>query len=320
MCTVATIGPSATQQASSDRLGAAGSCTCSTSKPPSLTQRRTRPRTGSRTPAGPPSRCTAPGRPGRPAPRSPAAGCRRRPARSPRPRGPARSAPRPGPGCAAARRRARPRCTGRRCRLSRSAAPTGVRPRRVSRPGAPRGPPPRPAGPGRGRRRTPAAACASPPGARRCPPRRHPPAAWVIAATFSRLVPSAGTGISSWMCAPQPGPSNHSVTGSRAAPVCTASAAGPRPSSAPSRRRIPPRYRPPVTSRSETAGRPGRPARSRWARMPNRLAPPVAGSTSMPSPSRKARNRWNSDSGLSRSATVVNEPAPRLMIQSPACS
>ncbi len=41
-CTVATIGMSATQQASSDRLGAAGSCTCSRSKLPSLTQRRTR--------------------------------------------------------------------------------------------------------------------------------------------------------------------------------------------------------------------------------------------------------------------------------------
>jgi hypothetical protein len=39
---VATIGPSATQHASSERLGAAGSCTCSTSKLPSLTQRRTR--------------------------------------------------------------------------------------------------------------------------------------------------------------------------------------------------------------------------------------------------------------------------------------
>jgi hypothetical protein len=42
VCTVATIGPSATQQASSDRLGAAGSWTCRTSKPPSLSQRFTR--------------------------------------------------------------------------------------------------------------------------------------------------------------------------------------------------------------------------------------------------------------------------------------
>ena len=75
----------------------------------------------------------------------------------------------------------------------------------------------------------------------------------------------------------------------------------------------------PVTSRSETRQtRP--PARSRWASTPNRLSPPVAGSTSKPSPSRKARNRWNSDSGLSRSATVVNLPAARLMIQAPACS
>ena len=42
VCTVATIGPDATQQASMDRLGAVGSCTCRTSKLPSLTQRRTR--------------------------------------------------------------------------------------------------------------------------------------------------------------------------------------------------------------------------------------------------------------------------------------
>ena len=35
----------------------------------------------------------------------------------------------------------------------------------------------------------------------------------------------------------------------------------------------------------------------------------------MPSPSRNARNRRNSDSGSSRSATVVNEPAPTLMTQ-----
>ena len=40
-CMVATIGPSATQQASRDRLGAAGSCTCRTSKSPSFSQRRT---------------------------------------------------------------------------------------------------------------------------------------------------------------------------------------------------------------------------------------------------------------------------------------
>jgi hypothetical protein len=39
---VATIGPSAAQQASTDRLGVTGSCTCSTSKPPSRSHRRTR--------------------------------------------------------------------------------------------------------------------------------------------------------------------------------------------------------------------------------------------------------------------------------------
>jgi hypothetical protein len=42
VCMVATMGPVATQQASRDRLGAAGSCTCSTSKSPSRTHRRTR--------------------------------------------------------------------------------------------------------------------------------------------------------------------------------------------------------------------------------------------------------------------------------------
>ena len=42
VCTVATIGPDATQQASSDKLGTVGSCTWSTSKAPSLSQRRTR--------------------------------------------------------------------------------------------------------------------------------------------------------------------------------------------------------------------------------------------------------------------------------------
>ena len=42
VCTVATIGPDATQQASSDREGTAGSWTCSTSKLPSRSQRRTR--------------------------------------------------------------------------------------------------------------------------------------------------------------------------------------------------------------------------------------------------------------------------------------
>ena len=39
---VATIGPSATISASMDRLGATGSCTCSTSKFSARSQRRTR--------------------------------------------------------------------------------------------------------------------------------------------------------------------------------------------------------------------------------------------------------------------------------------
>ena len=42
VCTVATIGPDATQQASSGSDGTVGSCTCSTSKSPSRSQRRTR--------------------------------------------------------------------------------------------------------------------------------------------------------------------------------------------------------------------------------------------------------------------------------------
>ena len=120
------------------------------------------------------------------------------------------------------------------------------------------------------------------------------------------------------MRARQPPPSNHKVVGSSAAPVCTASAAGPAIIRAfsPKNSTSMPR---PVTSRSETRQtRP--PARSRWASTPNRLSPPLAGSTSMPRPSRKSRNRWNRDSGLSRSATVVNFPTPRWMIQTPASS
>ena len=111
---------------------------------------------------------------------------------------------------------------------------------------------------------------------------------WVIAAICSCLVPSAGTGISGWMWAPQHPPSYHSVTGISAAPVCTASAAEPpiilafspkKSTSMPA----------PVTSRS--ASRQTRPpARSRWASTPNLLTPPVAGSTSMPRLSRKATN------------------------------
>ena len=41
-CMVATMGPSKIQHAISDRLGAAGSWTCRTSKLPSLSHRRTR--------------------------------------------------------------------------------------------------------------------------------------------------------------------------------------------------------------------------------------------------------------------------------------
>ena len=47
----------------------------------------------------------------------------------------------------------------------------------------------------------------------------------------------------------------------------------------------------------DQARRPCRP-RSRWASMPNGLLPPLAGSTSMPRPSRKATNRSYTDSGF----------------------
>ena len=42
MWKVATTGPRADSTASSDRLGVIGSCTCSTSKSPAVSQRRTR--------------------------------------------------------------------------------------------------------------------------------------------------------------------------------------------------------------------------------------------------------------------------------------
>src|SRR5216683_7494826 len=76
----------------------------------------------------------------------------------------------------------------------------------------------------------------------------------IIAAAFCFLSPSAGTGISSWICTPQPSPSNHKIAGISAAPVCTASAAGP-----PIMRAFSPKNStsmpPPVTSRSQI--RPG---------------------------------------------------------------
>ena len=141
---------------------------------------------------------------------------------------------------------------------------------------------------------------------------------WVIAAAFCLRSPSAGTSISGYRYTPQPSSVYHRMAGTSAAPVCTASAAGPgiirafspkKPTSMPL----------PVTSLS--AGRQTTlPARSRWASTPNRLFPPLAGSTSMPSPSRNATNRSYTDSGLSRSITVVNDPAPRAMIHAPAWS
>ena len=50
------------------------------------------------------------------------------------------------------------------------------------------------------------------------------------------------------------------------------------------------------------------------------LPPPVSGRTSIPRPSRNRTNASYTDSGLSRSTTVVNEPAPTATTQAPACS
>ena len=62
------------------------------------------------------------------------------------------------------------------------------------------------------------------------------------------------------------------------------------------------------------------PARSRCAITPNGCGPPLVGTISIPRPSRNARNFWNTDSGLSRSAGATIEPAPTRITQRPACS
>src|SRR5580693_7202438 len=119
------------------------------------------------------------------------------------------------------------------------------------------------------------------------------------------------------MCAPQSSPSNQVATGISAAPVCTARAA------VEAIRAFSPNISTsiPVSFRSRSLTRQTRPpARSRWARIPNGLRPPVSGRTSIPRLSRNRTNASYTDSGRSRSATVVNEPAPRATTQAPACS
>ncbi len=137
-----------------------------------------------------------------------------------------------------------------------------------------------------------------------------------MAAAFSLRLPSAGTGMSGVMFANQPSSVNHSVTARSEAPVCTASAAGPAAIRAFSPKKS---TSTPLSVRSRSQSRHTRcPARSRWASTPNTFAPP-SGSTSMPRPSRNATNMSNTDSGLSRSATVV-KLMPRATTKAPATS
>ncbi len=125
-----------------------------------------------------------------------------------------------------------------------------------------------------------------------------------MTAAFSLRLPSAGTGMSGLACAYQPSSVNHSVTARSDAPVCTASAAGPAAIRALSPKKS---TSTPLSVRSRSQSRQTMwPARSRWASTPNTFVPPVSGSTSMPRPSRNLTNMSNSDSGLSRSATVAN--------------
>ncbi|GAA5017860.1 hypothetical protein GCM10025734_69180 [Kitasatospora paranensis] len=140
-----------------------------------------------------------------------------------------------------------------------------------------------------------------------------------IAVVFSWRDPSAGTGTSGWISARSIGPSYQSVTGNSAAPVRWASAAGPagiRVGSPKKSTSIPAAER----SRSPTR-QTSLPSRSRRASVPiTDRSEPVSASTSMPRPSRYATKRSNSDSGLSRSATVVNGYPPAEAIHAPARS
>ncbi len=108
------------------------------------------------------------------------------------------------------------------------------------------------------------------------------------------------------------------MTGSRAAPVSSARAAGPAGIRAGSPKKS---TSTPAAVRSRSANRQTRPpARSRSARTANGgWVPPLSGMTSMPIEVRKATNRSNSDSGRSRSATVVNG-SPVSTAQAPAWS
>ena len=136
---------------------------------------------------------------------------------------------------------------------------------------------------------------------------RRPSPAWC---------PRRAPGSPSWMCAPQPA----SVEPQRDRQQGGAGLHGQRRRAGHHPRLLAEEVHLDAAAGDVPVGRAGRPARPPAAAGPacrTGWSPPVAGSTSMPSPSRKATNRWNSDSGLSRSATVVNEPAPRAMIQCP---
>ncbi len=128
--------------------------------------------------------------------------------------------------------------------------------------------------------------------------------AWVPPRTWS-VSRAPGSSIGAPIHCPQPSGVNHRLTGSSAAPVFAASSAGPPGIFAASPKNC---TSMPLRDRSRSATRQiAPPARRRAASTSEGvLCPPVSGSTSMPRLSRYATKRSNSDSGLSRSATVVN--------------
>ncbi|KUH37818.1 hypothetical protein ATE80_16385 [Streptomyces kanasensis] len=150
------------------------------------------------------------------------------------------------------------------------------------------------------------------------PPAKASASAWVITAVFSARVPEAGTSTGGCTCPRIVDASSYqSVAGSSSAPVCWASSAGP----AGIRARSPKKSTStPDADRSRSATRhTSPPERSRRASAPKAL-PPVCGITSMPSDSRYATNRSYSDSGSSRSATVVNGTPSARVAHTPARS
>ena len=143
-------------------------------------------------------------------------------------------------------------------------------------------------------------------GAPRSPRRRHRRSAASSPGPWRRGRPVDGTRTCGWIRPCHRRRSGYQrVTGSSAAPVSCASAAGP----AGIRAAAPKKSTSiPVDVRSRSASRQSTPPlRSRSASSEyGGRSPPVSGTTSMPSDSRNATNRSNSDSGCSRSATVVN--------------